>query len=77
MQSDQCIGCKNYSGVQSCEAFKEKIPNIIMTGEFDHSNPYKGDNGIRYKEKTIKKTTIEQIRMATKELKDEQWRKRT
>jgi len=42
----QCKKCKNYSFGAVCEAFKKGIPVEILTGEHDHTKPYKGDNGI-------------------------------
>jgi len=48
MLSTQCLECKHYLGFNTCEAFKKRIPDIIFTGEHDHTKPYKGDNGIRF-----------------------------
>ncbi len=55
MQSTQCIGCKHFIGGVNgmyCEAFTEEkgktIPLEILTGEFDHKQPFKGDGGVRY-----------------------------
>jgi len=52
MQPTQCISCKHYLGVHKCEAFGgytgDDIPSEIFTGQHDHSEPYEGDNGIRY-----------------------------
>lgn len=31
-----------------CEAFLKGIPEEILTGEFDHTEPYPNDNGIRF-----------------------------
>ncbi len=31
-----------------CEAFPERVPREIYTGQFDHRAPYPGDNGIRF-----------------------------
>jgi len=49
----QCYNCKNFIGKKSvtnnkfCGAFKS-IPEEILTGEHDHTKPYKGDNGITF-----------------------------
>lgn len=46
MQNYRCVECKNYLGDLSCQAF-EVIPEIILTGENDHSKPLPGqDNDI-------------------------------
>ena len=34
-----------------CEAFPQGIPEEIWVGEFDHTKPYPGDNGIRFEPK--------------------------
>lgn len=31
-----------------CEAFPERVPREIWTGQFDHRRPYPGDNGILF-----------------------------
>jgi hypothetical protein len=48
--STQCLECRRYQGAWSCEAFPEmdSIPDDIATGEFDHTNPHEGDNGLRF-----------------------------
>ena len=43
----QCYECKHYIDGVTCMAF-EKIPEEIYTGEFDHTEPYPGDQGYRY-----------------------------
>lgn len=48
MQSTQCLNCKNYLGALTCRAFPDGIPEKIVTGQFDHTQPYEGDNGIRF-----------------------------
>lgn len=48
MQSTQCIECVHYQGNMTCDAFEERIPEIIITGQHDHTSAYPGDNGIRF-----------------------------
>lgn len=59
-----CFSCKHFyptneAGDIKCKAFPEvikresdwvpsAIPLEIFRGEFDHTKPYPGDNGIRY-----------------------------
>jgi hypothetical protein len=56
IQSDsyQCISCFFYVGRISnglaCYAFPEGIPAEILTGAYDHRNPYPGDAGITWRE---------------------------
>ena len=48
--SFQCAGCAHYNLDWTCAAFgDEKIPGEIALAGFDHTKPYPGDNGIRYK----------------------------
>lgn len=32
----------------TCDAFPDGIPGEILSGEFNHIEPYDGDNGIRF-----------------------------
>lgn len=48
MIGTQCPRCKHYQGDLKCEAFPRGIPEEIITGEFDHTETYEGDRGIRY-----------------------------
>lgn len=50
--STQCLECKHYIGLSTCEAFPDKIPQEIFDGTFDHINEYPGDNGIRFKKES-------------------------
>ena len=55
-QSNQCLLCEHYIAGLSCAAYPEGIPEKILTGEHNHREPYKGDNGIRFeplKEKVL------------------------
>jgi hypothetical protein len=46
--SDQCITCRHYHLDGVCDAFPRGIPHVIISGEFDHREPYPGDHGIRF-----------------------------
>ena len=43
-----CFECKSYIDKYNCSAFPEGIPNEILVGEYDHRQPYEGDNGIQF-----------------------------
>jgi len=47
-QSNQCIECVHYRGMITCDAFPDRIPEAVITGEHDHREPYPGDNGVRF-----------------------------
>lgn len=48
----QCNHCRHYGGSGVCPAFPSGIPVGILAGMVDHSQPYPGDNGIRYEPNT-------------------------
>ena len=51
-----CADCIHYRGgfPPKCIAFPKRIPKEIYNDGFDHSKPFKGDQGVRYEK--IKKT---------------------
>ena len=53
-ESGQCISCFWYVGRISdgvaCYAFPTGIPSEILTGEYDHRQPYPDDAGILWRE---------------------------
>ena len=42
-----CIKCKHFIKPFTCKAFKV-IPSEIAKGMNNHTQPYKGDNGIQF-----------------------------
>ena len=47
--SIQCLACNNlHNDMTTCRAFKKGIPVKILAGHWDHTKPFKGDNGIRF-----------------------------
>ena len=45
----QCV--HQHSNPFNCSAFPEGIPKEILVGDIVHTEPYPGDQGIRYKRK--------------------------
>lgn len=43
MRDSQCLGCKRYLGVFTCEAYPEKIPDPIFFNEVEHTEPFGGE----------------------------------
>lgn len=47
--STQCLSCKHFRDTPiTCNAYPKGIPLKIITGNFDHTKPFKGDNNIQY-----------------------------
>jgi hypothetical protein len=46
----QCWLCCHLKPYGRCDAFPEGIPQEIISGGYDHREPYDGDDGIRYEE---------------------------
>jgi len=50
----QCLMCNNFDGNKSwtpmfvCKAYIGGIPKNIYMNKHDHTEPYKGDNGIQF-----------------------------
>ena len=51
-----CIICKWLTtlpaGKVTCKAFPDGIPDEILHGLNDHKKPFKGDNGIQFKDQS-------------------------
>lgn len=48
IEISQCIDCKRWQQLGSCEAFPDGVPDAILTNVHDHRQPYAGDQGIRF-----------------------------
>ena len=46
-QATQCIDCNRFKLDGTCTAYPLGIPDEIFSGEFDHSEAFPGDDGIR------------------------------
>lgn len=47
---DQCHRCAHWNkGTLTCKAFPKGIPIRFFAGKIDHTQPYAGDNGVRFK----------------------------
>ena len=48
MRFPSCFFCSHFIRDFKCKAYPDGIPEEILSGEHDHKNPYKGDNGIQF-----------------------------
>lgn len=46
-----CMDCKHFLGARKCDAFPDRIPDVIWLEGDPHTEPAKGDHGIRFKAK--------------------------
>ena len=46
--SSLCDLCAHLGDNETCKAFPNGIPEEILTGDHDHTEPYPGDNGIQF-----------------------------
>jgi hypothetical protein len=58
-----CVKCNHFNSIDNdklgCRAFPKGIPPEIITGEHDHTKPFKGDGGIRFEPiKVLKQTKV-------------------
>ena len=48
MPAPQCTKCSRFDWDHTCLAFPSGIPDEIFLGEFDHKEPYPGDDGFMF-----------------------------
>ena len=50
--SKRCLDCRFLRNPPlTCDAFVEGIPGEILNGDFDHVEPFEGDDGIQFEKK--------------------------
>ncbi len=54
-----CLTCRFWNGDLTCKAFPERIPDVIIDGNNDHSESVKGDHGLLYETEVSKWETEE------------------
>lgn len=47
-RSPTCINCRHITGVRTCAAFPDGIPEAIWSATGSHREPWPGDQGIRF-----------------------------
>lgn len=67
--STQCLDCKYYTGLITCEAYPDRIPQEIFDGTVDHTVPYPGDGGITFEPLDVKLSS-DQIKAVVTKLSD-------
>ena len=59
----QCLKCRHYyegeDEYSECPGFPDGIPEDILSGEFDHREPYPGDRGYRFEKYVPGKLEVE------------------
>ena len=48
MAAPQCTKCLRFELDHTCQAFPCGVPDEIFLGDFDHREPYVGDDGIMF-----------------------------
>ena len=59
-----CVRCEYYKGDGTCGAYPKGIPEVLLTGEVPHTEPFEGDRGIRFTPKA--KTRKEKLEARAK-----------
>jgi hypothetical protein len=44
-----CHKCSRRRGLTNCTAFPNGIPVTILVGDYDHTKPFPGDNGLQFR----------------------------
>jgi hypothetical protein len=52
-----CMDCKHFKGARKCDAFPDRIPDVIWLKGDPHTSPVAGDHGIQF-EPLVKPTGI-------------------
>ena len=48
-----CMECKHFLGARRCDAFPEKIPDLIWLEGNPHTEHIDGDHGIRFEARDV------------------------
>jgi hypothetical protein len=65
IQVPPCITCQHFTagsfedGRPRCAAFPDGIPQVILSGENDHTSPVRGDHGIQWQAREVKRYEYE------------------